>query len=69
MILADLEKVEKASRTLIAGQSQSYWLLSALLSQLKRDGFKPSDPLLFDKNISALSASQTSISTNEKRIL
>ena len=61
---ADLEKVEKCLRTLIAGQSQSYWLLSALLSQLKRDGFQPSDPSLFDKNISALSASfatQTSI--------
>ena len=38
---ADLEKVGKASRTLVAGHSQSYWLLSALLSQLKRDGFQP----------------------------
>ena len=61
---ADLEKVEKCSQTLIAGQSQSYWLLSVLLSQLKQDGFQPSDPALFDKNISALSSSfvtQTSI--------
>ena len=61
---ADLEKVEKCSLTLIAGQSQSYWLLSALLFQLKQDGFQPSDPALFDKNISALSSSfvtQTSI--------
>ena len=49
----DLEKVEKCSRTLIAGQSQSYWLLSTLLSQLKHDGFQPSDPVLFDKNIFA----------------
>ena len=55
--LADLEKVEKAMCTLVAGQSQSYWLSYALLSQLKHDGFKPSDPSLFDKNISALSAS------------
>ena len=55
--MADLEKAEKATRTLIARQSQSYWLLSALLSQLKHDGFKSSDPSLFDKNISALSAS------------
>ena len=54
---ADLEKVEKCSRTLIAGQSKSYWLLSALLSQLKQDGFQPSDLYLLDKNISALSAS------------
>ena len=61
---ADLEKIEKCSRTLIAGQSQSYWLLSALLSQIKQDGFHPSDPALFDKNIWALSSSfatQTSI--------
>ena len=50
-------------RTLVAGQSQSYWLLSALLSQLKQDGFQPSDTSLFDK-ISALSvlfATQTSL--------
>ena len=62
--VADLEKVEKYSRTLVAGQSQWYWLLSALLSQLKQDGFQPSDPSLFDKTISALStsfATQTSL--------
>ena len=61
---ADLEKVEKCSRALAAGQSQSYLLLLALLSQLKQDGFQPSDPLLFDKTILALSASfatQTSL--------
>ena len=52
---ADLEKIECATLTLVAGQSQSYWLLSALLVQLKQDGFKPSDPVLFGKNISALS--------------
>ena len=46
-----MEKVEKA------GQSQCYWLLFALHSQLKQDGFKPSDPSLFDQNISALSSS------------
>ena len=51
---ADLEKVERAMLTLVAGQSQSYWLLSALLSQLKQDGLRPSDPALFDKNISTL---------------
>ena len=61
---ADLEKVERCSRMLVAGHSQSYWLLPALLSQLKQDGFRPSDPALFDKNMSALSAyfaTQTSI--------
>ena len=61
---ADLEKIERAALTLVAGQLHSYWLLSALLVQLKQDGFKPSDPALFDKNTSALSASfatQTSV--------
>ena len=61
---ADLEKIERTACTLVAGQSQSYWLLSELLAQLKQDGFKPSDPVLFDKNISALStsfATQTSV--------
>ena len=37
---------ELLPRTLVAGQSQSYWLLSTLLAQLKQDGFKPSDPAL-----------------------
>ena len=62
---ADLEKIERPALTLVAGQLQSYWLLSALLAQLRQDGFKPSDPALFDKNISALSsasfATQTSV--------
>ena len=61
---ADFEKVERVACTLVAGQSQSYWLLSALLSQLKQDGFRPSDHALSDKNISSLSASfasQTSV--------
>ena len=64
--LADLEKLDRASRSLVAGQSQSFWLLSSLLAQLRDEGFKPSDPTLFDKNISTLSASlasQTSLST------
>ena len=32
------------------------WLLSALLGQLKKDGYQPSNPALFDENISSLSA-------------
>ena len=64
--LADLEKLDRASRSLVAGQSQSFWLLSSLLAQLRDEGFKPADPGLFDKNISTLSASlasQTGLST------
>ena len=54
--LADLERIERASRTVLAGDSQCFWLLSSLLVQLKDDGYRPSDPTLFDKNISSLSA-------------
>ena len=46
--LADLEKLDRGSRTILAGDSQCFWLLSSLLAQLKDDGYKPSDPALFD---------------------
>ena len=64
--LSDLERIERATRTVIAGYSQCFWLLSSLLAQLKEDGFRPSDPALFDENISALSsalASQTTVAS------
>ena len=32
--LNDLEKLDRASRSILAGQSQSFWLLSSLLAQL-----------------------------------
>ena len=50
-------------RTVIAGDSQCFWLLSSLLAQLKEDGFRPSDPALFDKNITTLSAALASQTT------
>ena len=61
---ADMERLERASCMVVGGFSQSYWLLSSLLSQLKQDGYKPSEPSLFDKMISSLSTSmalQTSL--------
>ena len=58
--LADLERIERGSRTILVGDSQCYWLLSSLLAQLKDDGYRPSDPALFDKNISSLSAALAS---------
>ena len=64
--LSDLEKLDRASRSLIAGQSQSFWLLSSLLAQLQDEEFKPADPNLFDKTITTLSASlasQTNLSS------
>ena len=61
--LADLEKLDRGSRTILSGDSQCFWLLSSLLAQLKDNGYKPSDPALFDKNISALSAALASQTT------
>ena len=64
--LSDLEKLDRASRSLIASQSQSFWLLSSLLAQLRDEEFKPADPNLFDKTIPTLSASlasQTNLSS------
>ena len=52
---------------ILAGDSQHFWFLSALLAQLKDDGYRPSNPSLFDKSISALSAAlaaQTSVAAN-----
>ena len=51
----------------LAGDSQCFWFLSALLAQLKDDGYRPSNPPLFDRSISALSAAlaaQTSVVAN-----
>ena len=61
--LADLEKLDRGPRTILAGDSQCFWLLLSLLAQLKNDGYKPLDPALFDKNISALSAALASQTT------
>ena len=61
--LADLEKLDRASPTILAGESQSFWLLSSLLDQLHDEVYKPADPALFDKNISTLSATLASQTT------
>ena len=66
MTLSDLEKLDRAFRSLMAGQSQSFWLLSSLLAQLRDEDFKPADPNLFVQTITTLSASlasQTNLSS------
>ena len=63
---SDMKRLERTSRTLVGGFSQEYWLLSSLLSQLKQYGYRPLDPILFDKTIQSLSASmalQTSLAS------
>ena len=54
--LSDLERLDHVARMVIAGDSQCYWFLSALLTQSKEDGYTPSNPVRFDKSISSLSA-------------
>ena len=61
---SDMERLGRISRTVVGRFPQSYWLLSSLLSQLKQDGYRPSEPALFDKMIQSLSSSmalQTSL--------
>ena len=53
----ELERMEGCAKALPEVNSFSFWLMSGLLSQLKRDGFKPSNPTLFDSAISSLSCS------------
>ena len=64
---SDMEWLERISRTVVGGFSQSYWLLSSLLSQLKQDGCKLSEPALFDKTIQSLSSSMALQSTCRPR--
>ena len=54
--LADLERLDRVARMVLAGDSQCFLFLSALLAQLKEDGYKPSNPSYFDKSIFYLSA-------------
>ena len=66
MSFSDMERLERTSRTIVGSFSQEYWLLCSLLSQLKQDGYRPSDPVLFVKLIQSLSASmalQTSLAS------
>ena len=48
------------SQTSLEVCSFSLWMISGLLSQLKHDGFNPSDPTLFNRAISSVSAALTS---------
>ena len=63
----NLSDLERCTSMILARDSQCFWFLSVLLAQLKDDGYCPSNPSLFDKSISALSAAlaaQTSVAAN-----
>ena len=55
----ELERIEGCTKALLEVNSYSLWLMSGLLSQLKRDDFQPSDPTLFNSAISSLSSSNS----------
>ena len=67
---AEMQRWESVSQSSLEECSFLLWMMSGLLSQLKRDGFNPSDPTLFNTTISSVSAalssqtrSATSVST------
>ena len=49
--------MERLFRAQLEMTSSSLWLMSGILAMLKRDGFQPSDPTLFNAALSSVSAS------------
>ena len=50
-------EMEQLFRSQLEMTSSSLWLMSEILAMLKRDGFQPSDPTLFNAALSSASAS------------
>ena len=56
----EMQSLEGMSQASLEACSYSLWMMSGLLSQLKRDGFNPSDPTLFNTAISSVSVALSS---------
>ena len=54
---AEMERLERLFRCQLEATSSSLWMMSRILAMLKRDGFNPSTPGLFNTVISSVSAS------------
>ena len=54
---AEMERLERLFRTQLDATSSSLWMMSGILAMLKRDGFNPYTPGLFNTAISSVSAS------------
>ena len=52
-----MERLERLFRSQLEVTSSSLWMLSGILAMLKRDGFNPSTPGLFNTAIASVSAS------------
>ena len=54
---AEMESLERLFRCQLEATSSSLWMMSGILAMLKRDGFNPSTPGLFNTAIATVSAS------------
>ena len=52
---SEMERMERLFRSQLEMTSSSLWLMSGILAMLKRDGFQPSDPTLFNTALSSVS--------------
>ena len=53
---SEMERLERVFRNQLEVTSSSLWLMSRILAMLKRDGFQPSDPTLFNAALSSVYA-------------
>ena len=62
---AEMEKLERLFRAQLEMTSKSLWLMFGILAMLKRDGFQPADPTIFNAALASASAtlSQTARSS------
>ena len=56
---SEMERLERVFRSQLEVTSSSLWLMSGILAMLKRDGFQPSDPTLFNDALSSVSAAMS----------
>ena len=53
---SEMEQLERLFRSQLEMTSKSLWLMSGILAMLKRDGFQPADPTLFNAALASASA-------------
>ena len=51
-----MDRLERLFRSQLEMTSSSLWLMSGIMAMLKRDGFQPTDPTLFNATLSSASA-------------
>ena len=56
---SEMERLERLFQGQLEVTSSSLWLMSGILAMLKRDGFQPSDPALFNSALSEVSAAMS----------